>query len=79
MSVVTGNFKPRSSTATSFLRVINLSNESVKQEIDPLKNNMKQVKLHGPSDQRNQKIRHVLMNNVNNSHGKCMSGIIILW
>ncbi|XP_026321822.1 uncharacterized protein LOC113231622 isoform X5 [Hyposmocoma kahamanoa] len=66
----TGNFKHRSSTATSFLRVINLSNESVKQEIDPLKNNMKQVKLHGPSDQRNQKIRHVLMNNVNNSHGK---------
>ncbi|XP_026321819.1 uncharacterized protein LOC113231622 isoform X2 [Hyposmocoma kahamanoa] len=64
----TGNFKHRSSTATSFLRVINLSNESVKQEIDPLKNNMKQVKLHGPSDQRNQKIRHVLMNNVNNSH-----------
>lgn len=58
--------------------MINLSNESVKQEIDPIKNNMKQEKFHGngTGDLRNQKIRHVLMNNVNNSHGKCVSGII---
>lgn len=56
--------------------MINLSNESVKQEIDPIKNNFKQTKFHGngTSDQRNQKIRHVLTNNVDYAHGKCVSG-----
>ncbi|KAL0882259.1 hypothetical protein ABMA27_000790 [Loxostege sticticalis] len=49
---------------SSLLRILNLSNNSVKLDIDPIRNNLKQANLsgNGTIGQRNQKTRHVFFN-----------------
>ncbi|CAH0693265.1 unnamed protein product [Chilo suppressalis] len=58
-------FKPNIPPVSSLLRILNLSNDSIKQEIDPVCSNLRQVKLENSptNEQRNQKIRHVFLNN----------------
>ncbi|KOB65921.1 putative Ves G 5 allergen, partial [Operophtera brumata] len=50
-------------SASSLLRILNLSNSSLKQQLDP--NNLKQINENSSeiNDQRNQKTRHVYLNN----------------
>ncbi|CAG9795160.1 unnamed protein product [Diatraea saccharalis] len=50
---------------SSLLRILNLSNNSVRQEIDPVRNKLSQAKFdyNFTNEQRNQKIRHVFFNN----------------
>ncbi|XP_059056718.1 uncharacterized protein LOC131850500 isoform X2 [Achroia grisella] len=59
------SYRPR---VSSLLRIVNLSNTSVKQEIDPVRNHWKHLKLNinKTIEQRHQKTRHVF-NNTNGS------------
>ncbi|XP_026737027.1 uncharacterized protein LOC113500435 isoform X2 [Trichoplusia ni] len=52
-------------TMNSLLRILNLSNNSAKNEIDPLGNNLKQILVNSSSnnEHRNQKTRHIYLNN----------------
>lgn len=49
----------------SLLKIHNLTNDSMKQEIDPLRNYLKQVNFDSnkTDERRKQKMRHVLFNN----------------
>ncbi|XP_022825486.1 uncharacterized protein LOC111355688 [Spodoptera litura] len=53
----------------SLLRILNLSNDSVKHEIDPIRNILRQniVNSNSSNKQRNQKTRHILANKTNGS------------
>ncbi|XP_047022641.1 uncharacterized protein LOC124632032 [Helicoverpa zea] len=47
----------------SLLKILNLSNDSVKQDIDPIRNNFKHnSNNHSSNQKRNQKTRHILLN-----------------
>ncbi|XP_030033291.2 uncharacterized protein LOC115449577 isoform X1 [Manduca sexta] len=61
-------FTTMRSHVSSLLRILNLSNSSIKQEIDPIRNNLRLINntSYNSKDQRNQKIRHVYFNH---THG----------
>ncbi|KAJ0178899.1 hypothetical protein K1T71_005674 [Dendrolimus kikuchii] len=71
-----GKFTIQRPPVSSLLRILNLSNSSVKQEIDPIRSNLTQIYYgkNKTSEQRNQKIRHVLLNNNTPGHSRMHHG-----
>ncbi|XP_063824059.1 uncharacterized protein LOC135073804 isoform X2 [Ostrinia nubilalis] len=64
--LIQDNDKPHTTPTppvSSLLRIFNLSNNSVKLDIDPIRNNLRQMNFNESIRQRNPKTRHVFFNN----------------